>query len=248
MSKIYLYKRRNFTLLELLIAVLILVIISSVIVGVFQTTLKSYKKGMSYTEISESLSGCFMVMESDLSRILPLGEKKDVFFKKKSLSFIAINETEEKKSYLELINYKIDVDEKILYRTVAKYPADKQNTDGKDIAFMDGVRDMTFSYEFAKSKDKDDKKKDAKNDSDSLSGVSAANGGGLGEKDDKKKDGTKSPTVVTLTGSIKNGEIEENFTTAFFVSSMKAVKSDGADGTGDDAKSKDKEKQNKSTQ
>jgi prepilin-type N-terminal cleavage/methylation domain-containing protein len=91
------YQKQHFTLLELLIAVLILAVVSSVIVGVFQETLKHYTKGMIYAEISESLAGGFMVIESDLNRMLPLGDKETIFFKENSFSFIAINKTEQNK-------------------------------------------------------------------------------------------------------------------------------------------------------
>ena len=246
MSKIYFYKMRDFTLLELLIAVLILVIISSVIVGVFQTTLKSYKKGMSYTEISESLAGCFMVMESDLSRLLPLGEKKNVYFKNKRLSFVAINKTEDKKSYLELIQYRIDAVEKILYRAVIRYPADKQNVDGKEIVFLDGVQNMKFSYESAKSDNKKDSKKNDSNDSNNISQMFGSNGDDLATADDNKSDSTKPPAVITISGSIKNEEIEESFTTAFFVTSMEAVKNSGTASDGAE-KSSDSDGDKKST-
>jgi len=237
---------KNFTLLELLIAVLILVIISSIIVGVFQTTLKNYKKGMSYNEISESLSGSFMVMESDLNRMLPLGDKKTTFFKKDSFSFIAINQNEKKKSYLELIRYKFEQDRKKLYRAVVKYPDEKKDIDTKNITFFDGLQELKFSYTFSKSKDKkDDKKKSESNSNnnfrDSESDEEKSNNTESKIKTDKdKKDETKRPTAVRMSGRAKNKIIEEDFTTAFFVTSIEAVKSDtGTETDTDDKKNSD---------
>jgi type II secretory pathway component PulJ len=231
------YKKQKFTLLELLIAVLILVIISTIIAGVFQETLKSYKKGMSYTEISEGLAGSFMVMKSDLNRMLPLGEKKTVLFKEKSFSFIAINETEKAKSYLELIRYKIDYDEKTLYRAVVEYPANSESLDVKDIAFLDGVQDMKFSYIFPKSDDKQNgQKKDATTKSGNGTGQTVTNKENPQKINNKKKDKIKRPAVIKMSGYLVNGKIEEKFTTAFFVSSMKGVKSSGT-GTDSDKSS-----------
>ena len=244
MKKIYLLscsKKQNFTLLELLIAVLILVIVSTVIVGVFRETLKNYKKGMSYSEISDSLAGSFMVMESDLSRILPLSDKENVYFKGKSFSFIAIKESEDKKSSLMLIRYKVDEQKKKLYRAAVEYPDDTQDIDGKDIAFLDGVLSMDFSYTHQKDKDKkDDKKKSISKSADAGKADQA--------KTKNEKNKKKSPEVINVNGRIKNGNIEQDFSTAFFVTTMKASKIDAGSGTDTEKKTNDTDKNNQQKQ
>ena len=242
MSKIYIHSKSKFTLLELLIAVLILVIISSVIVGVFRDTLLNYKKGMSYSEISQGLAGSFMVMGSDLSRMLPLGDIKTAYFKKESFSFIAISETKEKKSFLELIRYKFEKDKKSLYRAVVKYPSDIQNIDEKDIAFLEGVEELMFSYTHSKSKKKDNKSKNNDSGHDNKFEKTVTNENSLNKKDNKGNKGNKGnkkkekPILITMSGSLKNGKIEESFITALFVTSMKGVS--GSSGTSTDTEKK----------
>ena len=40
-------------------------------------------------------------MQTDLSRMIPLGDKKTVYFKKNEFSFVSLNRAENNKSYLE---------------------------------------------------------------------------------------------------------------------------------------------------
>ena len=226
-------KQQRFTLLELLIAVLILVIISTVIVGVFRETLRNYKKGMSYSEISDSLAGSFIVMESDLSKMLPLGDKETVYFNEKSFSFVALEESTKKKSSLTLIRYKVDEKMKVLYRSEVKYPSEKQNIDEKNIAFLDGVLTMDFSYTYQKPKDKKD---DKKKNTSKLAKTKKDDNTKLEEKEIKKE----SPKVIIVNGRVKNGEIVEDFSTAFFVTRMETGKPEIGTGT-DTGKKKLKE-------
>ena len=57
------YRKNKFTFLELMIAVIIFLIVSVVITAVYRTTLNAYKRGTEYSDISQSLSGTFLVME-----------------------------------------------------------------------------------------------------------------------------------------------------------------------------------------
>ena len=239
---------KRFTLLELLIAVVILVIVSAVVVSIFQETLRSYKKGIAYSDISDSLSGSIMVMESDLSKLLPIKDKDNVYFKKKAFSFISLKETDKKKSFLQLIRYRYDSNEKKLYRAIVKYPADKQNIDGKDIAFCTGLESLSFNYSYAASgKDKETNKKDSGTGMSGSSGLfddentidneaDVANLSSSSDKSKNDKSKEKSPSVINITGRIKSDEVEQSFSTALFVKSMEAVKSTG---TSTDSEKKD---------
>ncbi len=254
---------KRFTLLELLIAVVILVIVSAVVVSIFQETLRSYKKGIAYSDISDNLSGCFMVMESDLSDLLPIEDKKNVFFKKEAFSFIALKETDKKKSFLQLIRYSYNEDEKKLYRAIVMYPADKQNLDGKDIAFCAGLESLNFNYSYTasdkqkkKSKDKDDdsEMQDSSglfdNDSNNESESGSASTSSVLGKSENSKSSKKYPSVISIAGRIKNEDVEQNFSTALFVKSMEAVKSTGTStdsGKKDTSDSKDNQTNDKST-
>jgi type II secretory pathway component PulJ len=204
LNKVKIYKKQHFTLLELLIAVLILVIVSTVVLGVFRQTLMNYKKGMVYSEISESLAGVCMVMQSDLNGMLPLGDRK---------------------SYLEQIRYKIDND--TLKRAVAKFPDEKRNIDNKGIAILDGINEMGFRYIFPKSDDKKKKKGEDKDKKqiitvgDKYVESSDAAEGSSEAKDKQKKKTIKRPLVVEIKGSLEKGNIEKNFVTSFFTAYQK---------------------------
>jgi len=226
--------RNNFTLLEMLIAVIILVIVSSVVVGVFRNTLENYKKGMSYSEITEGISGVYMIMRNDLSRMRPIGDKKNVFFKADEFSFVCIAETESKKSYLELICYKFDHD--TLMRGSVNYPEEIDKMSQDMFPFLKGVKEMNFSYVFEKKerkKKKNDKKSSSShNNSDETKKENKIKN--TAENDKKNK--VKLPLIVNLTATLENKKIEEHFSTALCATFINTVPGTG---TGSDSDKKD---------
>jgi len=228
--------RNNFTLLEMLIAVIILVIVSSVVVGVFRNTLENYKKGMSYSEITEGISGVYMIMKNDLSRMRPIGDKKSVFFKVDELSFVCISETKDKKSFLELIRYKFDHD--TLTRGSVKYPEDIDKISQDMFPFLNGVKDFNFSYIFekeeSKKKETDKQKSSADTNNNSNETTKENKIKNTAENDKKKK--VKLPKIVNLTATIENKKIEEHFSTALYAT---FINSSPGTGIGSDSDKKD---------
>ena len=229
------FKKHCFTLIELLIAVLILVIVSAVVLGVFRQTLKNYKKGMAYSEISAALGGSFMIMESDLTRMVPLGDKETVYFKKNEFSFVAVSHTVEGKSYLEQVRYRIGYDN-TLKRAVVKFPGERRDIDSREVVLLSDIDEMYFRYIFPK---KDDDKKQGSDktkssdkgketssttkkskyvssseDTKDDAGKSSETAKGSSNDKDKKKT-IKRPIVVGMKGCLKQGNIEQYFMTSF---------------------------------
>ena len=236
------YHKKKFTFLELMIAVIIFSIISVIIVTVFRTTIMAYKKGSSYTELFQSLSGTFLVMQRDLSKIVPIPDKDYVSFEPDNLAFIATNKTDKGYTALQLIKYEIK--DNSLFRHSVKYPDDKHKIDDDPISFLEQIDKTSFSYMNEKSEsNKGNKNLQSTNDNsnngtnDQAKQAKQAKLGGSGEstKDDSDSE-MKIPFAVGISGKIKNKKLEENFQTKLFFPKFvieKSAKSDS--GSKDDA-------------
>jgi prepilin-type N-terminal cleavage/methylation domain-containing protein len=82
---------RGFTLLEVLIAVTLLSLITSMVYANFSVGLRSYKKGMARGDLFQGARGGMRLMEADLARMIP-GKGGDTMFSSSSVAFNALQE------------------------------------------------------------------------------------------------------------------------------------------------------------
>lgn len=80
---------RGFTLLEVLIAVTLLSLITSMVYANFSVGIRSYKKGMARGDLFQSARGGMRLMEADIARMLP-GKGGKTEFSNTSMAFNAL--------------------------------------------------------------------------------------------------------------------------------------------------------------
>lgn len=80
---------RGFTLLEVLIAVTLLSLITSMVYANFSVGIRSYKKGMARGDLFQSARGGMRLMEADIARMLP-GKGGNSEFSNTSMAFNAL--------------------------------------------------------------------------------------------------------------------------------------------------------------
>lgn len=85
---------RGFTLLEVLIAVTLLSLITSMVYANFSVGIRSYKKGMTRGDLFQSARGGMRLMEADIARMLP-GKGGNSEFSNTSMAFNALQGDEE---------------------------------------------------------------------------------------------------------------------------------------------------------
>ena len=245
-----------FTLLELLIAVMIFLIVSVIVATVFRTTIHSYRKGTEHTELTQSLSGTFMLMESDLSNLVAINDEEYVYFKPEEFSFIATgegNSFDKDYTYLQVIKYSIDETMNMLFKYSARYPDDVDHLDDEPVLFLENLDETKFEYMYKKEKKKEDEDdadadSDKDKDKESIDASEQDDNSEISDKDDsdsaKEKD-IKIPIGIKASGKIysKNRKIGEYFQTTVMVPYFVIQKSTDSDsGKDDDKDSKDKNK------
>ncbi|MCF7791058.1 MAG: type II secretion system GspH family protein [Victivallales bacterium] len=200
-------KKKSFTFLELLIAVIIFLIVTVVITAVYRVVINSYKKGTEYSDLSQTLSGTFLVMKHDLLKLVRINDKDSVHFKKDKFSFIAEVKNQHDKTILQEIQYSIENNK--LLRRFTEYPDSNLNT-GEPVLFLDNITETTFNYMYKKKK-----RKKKKNSSDLLNDYKKNDNKKTNiSKDDKSDSNIKIPSYITISGRIKEGELEKDFKTA----------------------------------
>lgn len=80
---------RGFTLLEVLIAVTLLSLITSMVYANFSVGIRSYKKGMARGDLFQGARGGMRLMEADIARMLP-GKGGNTEFSDTSMAFNAL--------------------------------------------------------------------------------------------------------------------------------------------------------------
>jgi hypothetical protein len=247
---IYINKKKLFTLLELLIAVIIFMIVSVIVATVYNTTIKTFQKGTEHTELSQSLSGTFMVMESDLRNLATINDKDAVFFKPEEFSFIATGEgsgNDKDYTYLQVIKYTIDEHMNMLLKSTARYPDDINHIDDEPVLFLENIEDTKFEYIY-KKQESDTGKGDGKKEDNSASksNENKKDDDSKISKDDEEDSGKekniKTPFGIKVSGEIysKNRKLGEYFQTTVMVPFFVIQKSTDSDsGKKDNKDSKD---------
>jgi Tfp pilus assembly protein PilE len=251
----YINKKKLFTLLELLIAVIIFMLVSVIVATVYNATIKAYKKGTEHIELSQSLSGTFMVMESDLQNVATINDKEMVFFKPEEFSFIATgegNSQDKDYTYLQVIKYTIDEHMNMLFKSTARYPDDINHIDDEPVLFLENLDDAKFEYIYKKQESDTEKSGDEKEDDNSKSENQKENDNSKVSTDDKEDSGKvkdiKIPFGIKVSGEIysKNRKLGEYFQTTVMVPFFVIQKSTDSDsGKKDDKDNKDSKNEKK---
>lgn len=96
---------RGFTLLEVLIAVTLLSLITSMVYANFSVGIRSYKKGVARGGLFQGARGAMRLMEADIARMLP-GKGGETEFSKSNMTFNALQEGGE--THLVKITYSLE--------------------------------------------------------------------------------------------------------------------------------------------
>ena len=244
---VFINKKKLFTLLELLIAVMIFMIVSVVVTTVFRATTLAYKKGTEHIDLAQSLSGTFMIMESDLKSLITINDKEMVYFKPEEFSFIATghgNNYDKDYTYLQVIKYTIDENLNILLKSSAKYPDDVEHIDDDPVLFLENIDETKFEYLYKKQEEKDKEKQGDDTDKDKEKEKDSSKISGDDEDDSGKDQNIKIPFGIRISGEIysKNRKFGEYFQTTvsvpFFVI-QKSTESDSEKKGDKDDKEKD---------
>ena len=240
------HRNKKFTLLELLIAVIIFLLVSVTVTAVYRTALKSYKRGIIYSDISQSISGTILAVDNDLSSIVRINDKESVFFEDDKFSFISVKKDKQGFSYLQQIKYSISDDK--LIRNSVKYPDDVINIDLEPVLFLDDIDGLSFQYDYPKKDDATDENGDSddKIDKNKNQDKDVASDKSKVDSDDDSDTiaDIKVPCSIKISGTMKESGVERSFDTTltvplFVIQEM--PKSDDKD------KDKDKDKRNNSS-
>ena len=115
---------RGFTLLEVLIAVTLLSLVTSMVYANFSVGLRSYKKGMARGDLFQSARGGMRLLEADLTRMIP-GKGGNTEFSNTSIAFNALQEGDETR----LVRITYTVSGETLTKSLAPV-AEQQTTEG----------------------------------------------------------------------------------------------------------------------
>ena len=96
-------KYARFTLIEVLIAMIIMTMVAALLIGAFHTGLMSYRKTNDYEMLTTSLQGALLFLRSDIKRYVPIHDDA-VCFTDTTMAFYTFSK--DPQSHLELVTYK----------------------------------------------------------------------------------------------------------------------------------------------
>jgi hypothetical protein len=133
-----------FTLLELILSILILSIVAATATVVLRAVIDSYNRSSTFAEFTQTLGGCSMILRNDIGNIVPIKDEKNIFFYKKSFSFVSKTLDNSGKLSFKLVRYVYD--RGILYRGMTEYPDYRARIDKNLSEFMVNINDFKILY------------------------------------------------------------------------------------------------------
>lgn len=205
-------RKKFFTILELIIAIIILLIITGLLAMTFRVAMKNYNKGMIYSEITHNLTGGFILIKTDIRKIVPIADTENVFFKPQECSFITLAQDDNKQSCLDLVKYKISYDD--ILRANAQYPDDIRDIDNNFVVILKGLQNPQFEYLYEKTNKK--KQKNASGNTIDLTKIDLVDTDSSADSSDSMVN-INFPIAIKLDNTIEVDKITKDFSMLFVV-------------------------------